>query len=46
MNAKKENVIKAKAHKEMLIQEVNRVLKECNDLELIQLVYILLLKSI
>ena len=34
------------AHKEMLVQEVNRVLKECDDLELIQLVYILLLKSI
>ena len=35
-----------KAQKEMLVQEINRVLKECDDLELIQLVYILLLKSL
>ena len=34
------------AQKEMLVQEINRVLKECDDLELIQLVYILLLKSL
>ena len=37
--------IEAQAQKGMLIQEVNRVLKECDDLELIQLIYILLLKS-
>lgn len=37
--------IQAQAQKDMLIQEVNRVLKECDDLELIQLIYILLLKS-
>lgn len=37
--------IQAQAHKDMLIQEVNRVLKECDDLELIQLIYMLLLKS-
>ena len=37
--------IEAQAQKAMLIQEVNRVLKECDDLELIQLIYILLLKS-
>lgn len=45
MKSRKESKIEANAHKDMLIQEVNRVLKECNDLELIQLVYILLLKS-
>ena len=45
MNLRKKKQIKDAAHKEMLIQEVNRVLKECDDLELIQLVYILLLKS-
>ena len=46
MKSFKEKKIKGQAHKDMLIQEINRVLKECDDLELIQLVYILLLKSI
>ena len=41
----KKRKIEEQAHKDMLIQEVNRVLKECEDLELIQLIYILLLKS-
>lgn len=31
--------------KDMVVEEIYRMLKECNDGELIQLVYILLLKS-
>lgn len=42
----KEKKNEEQAQKEMLVQEINRVLKECGDLELIHLVYILLLKSI
>ncbi len=45
MQLRKESKMKSKAQKDMLIQEVNRELKECEDLELIQLIYILLLKS-
>lgn len=45
MKTKKEIKIHADAHKDMLIQEVNRMLKESEDLELIQLIYMLLLKS-
>ena len=32
--------------KDVVIKEIYRMLKECNDGELIQLVYILLLKSL
>lgn len=31
--------------KEMLIKEITRMMKECKDEELIQLIYILLLKA-
>jgi hypothetical protein len=31
--------------KEMLIKEIKRMLKECEDIELIHLIYILLLKG-
>ena len=45
MKFKREMKKHEEAHKDMLIQEVNRMLKECEDVELIQLIYILLLKS-
>lgn len=32
-------------HKEMLIKEITRMMKESDDVELIQLIYILLLKA-
>ena len=32
-------------HKEMLIKEIVRMMKESDDVELIQLIYILLLKA-
>lgn len=32
-------------HKEMLMKEIIRMMKESNDVELIQLIYILLLKA-
>jgi hypothetical protein len=31
--------------KEMLIEEINRMMKESNDEEMLQLIYLLLLKS-
>ena len=34
-----------KTEKEMLIKEINRMLKESEDAELINLIYILLLKA-
>lgn len=37
--------MKVKTEKEMLIKEINRMLKESEDAELINLIYILLLKA-
>lgn len=37
--------MKVKTEKEILIKEINRMLKESEDAELINLIYILLLKA-
>lgn len=31
--------------KQMLIKEINRMLKDCKDMELVHLIYLLLLKA-
>ncbi len=45
MKFKREMKKHEEAHKDMLVKEINRLLKDCTDVELIQLVYMLLLKS-
>lgn len=37
--------MKVKTEKEMLIKEITKMLKESEDMELINLIYIILLKS-
>lgn len=37
--------MKVKTEKEMLIKEINRMLKESEDAELIDIIYVILLKS-
>lgn len=38
--------MKKNAEKDFIVEQINNVMNECEDLELLQLIYILLLKSL